>query len=87
MITRIVIQLGFTRHLIILVIVTNTLKFNKLIHYNDIPKHQISNLFGKKKSQQHKKQELNPVLSVEEYFFPVELLLNIFLSCEKSCKL
>lgn len=56
MITRIIIQLGFTRHLIILVIVTNTLKFNKLIHYNDIPKHQISNLtyhiaicLGKKK--------------------------------------
>lgn len=45
-------------------------------------------MFGEKKvSQQHKKQELNPVLSVEEYFFPVELLLNIFLSCEKSCKL
>lgn len=57
MITRIVIQLGFTRHLILLVIVTNTLKFSKLIHYNDILylKYQISNLtyiaicLGKKK--------------------------------------
>lgn len=36
MIKRIVIQLGFTRHLILLVIVTDTLKFSKLIHYNDI---------------------------------------------------